>query len=53
MFNVVIQWSSYGKLVSVVEQNPCCSIDNLYGECESQFLEMISVMVSNEQEDED
>ncbi len=53
MFNVVIQWSSYGELVSVVEQNPCCSIDNLYGECESRFLEMISIMVSREQEDED
>jgi hypothetical protein len=31
MFNVVIQWSFYGELVSVVEQNPCCLIDNLYG----------------------
>jgi hypothetical protein len=53
MFNVVIQWSSYGELVSVVEQNPCCSIDNLHGECESGFLEMISTVVSREQEDED
>ncbi len=53
MFNVVIQWSSYGELVSVVEQNPCCLIDNLYGECESRFLEMISIAVSREQEDED
>jgi len=35
VFNVVIQWNSYGELVSVVEHNPCCSIDNLYGECES------------------
>jgi hypothetical protein len=53
MFNVVIQWNNYGELVSVVEQNPCCSIDNLYGECESRFLEMISIVVSREQEDED
>ncbi len=53
MFNVVIQWNSYGELVSMVEQNPCCLIDNLYGECESRFLEMISTVVSREQEDED
>jgi hypothetical protein len=53
MFNVVVQWNSYGELVSVVEQNPCCLIDNLYGECESRFLEMISTVVSREQEDED
>jgi hypothetical protein len=48
MFNVVIQWSSYGELVSVVEQNLCCLIDNLYGECESRFLKMISIVVSRE-----
>ncbi len=53
MFNVVIQWSGFGELVLVVEQNPYCSIDNLYGECESQFLEMISTVVSREREDED
>jgi hypothetical protein len=35
MFNVVLQWSGFGELVSVMEQNPCCLIDNLYGECES------------------
>jgi hypothetical protein len=53
VFNVVIQWSSYDELVSVVEQNPCCLIDNLYGECESRILKMISTVVSREQEDED
>jgi hypothetical protein len=35
VFNVVFQWSSFGELVSVMEQNPCYSIVNLYGECES------------------
>jgi hypothetical protein len=34
-FNVVLQWSGFGELVSVMEQNPCYLIDNLYGECES------------------
>ncbi len=43
MFNVVFQWSGFGELVSVMEQNPCCSIDNLYEKCESSFLEMIGV----------
>jgi hypothetical protein len=38
VFNVVFQWSDFGELVSVIEQNPCCSIGNLYNECESQFL---------------
>jgi hypothetical protein len=27
-------------------------VDNLYGECESWFLEMIGIIVSKEQEDE-
>ncbi len=53
MFNVVIQWSSFGELVSVMEHNPCCLINNLYGECESQFLEMISTVVSREWKDVD
>ncbi len=53
MFNVVIQGNGFGELVLVVEQNPCYSIDNLYGECESWFLEMIGTMVSREHEDED
>ncbi len=34
VFNVVFQWSGVGELVLVMEQNPCCSIDHFYGECE-------------------
>ncbi len=49
MFNVVFQWSGFGELVLVMERNPCYSIDNLYGECESQFLEMISIELSKKQ----
>ncbi len=32
----------------MMEQDPCCSIDNLYGECELGFLEMIGVELSKE-----
>jgi len=53
VFNVVFQWSGFGELVSVMEQNPCCSIDNLYGECESRFLEMIGVKLSRVWKDAD
>jgi hypothetical protein len=53
VFNVVIQWSSFGELVLMMEQNPCCLINNLYGECESRFLEMISTVVSREWKDVD
>ncbi len=49
MFNVVFQWSGFGELVLVMEWNPCYSIDNLYGECESRFLEMISIELSKKQ----
>jgi hypothetical protein len=35
VFNVIFQWSGFGELVSVMEPNPCCSIDNLYNECVS------------------
>jgi len=52
MFNIVFQWSGLGELVSMMEQKPCCSIDNLYGECESWFLEIIDIVVSREWEDE-
>jgi hypothetical protein len=41
------------ELVSVMEQNPCYLINNLYGECESRFLEIISTVVSKEQKDVD
>jgi hypothetical protein len=37
----------------MMEQNPCCSIDNLYDECESQFLEMIGTVLSREWKDVD
>jgi hypothetical protein len=53
VFNVVFQWSGFGELVSVMERNPCCSIDNLYGECESRVLEMIGAKLSKEQKDVD
>ncbi len=51
VFNVVFQWSDFGELVLVMEQNSCCSIDNFYSECESQFLEMIGTVLSREQKD--
>jgi hypothetical protein len=31
-----------------MEQDSCCSIDKLYGECESWFLEMIGAGLSKE-----
>jgi hypothetical protein len=31
MFNIVFQWSGLGELVSVMEWNPCCSVDDFYG----------------------
>jgi hypothetical protein len=46
-------WSDFGELVSVMERDPCCSIDNLYGECESWFLEMIGVEFLKEWKDVD
>ncbi len=46
VFNVVFQWSGFGELVSVIERNPYCSIEIFYGECESQFLEMIGDALS-------
>ncbi len=46
MFNVVFQWSNFGELVLVMEQNPCCLID-------SRFLEMIGTFVSKERKDVD
>jgi len=41
-------WSGFGELVSVMVQNPSYSIDNLYEECESQFLETIGAKLSKE-----
>ncbi len=46
VFNVVFQWSNFGELVLVMEQNPCCLID-------SRFLEMIGTFVSKERKDVD
>ncbi len=48
MFNIVLQWGGLGELVSMMERNPCCSINDLYVECESRFLEMIGIVVSRE-----
>jgi hypothetical protein len=53
MFNVVLQWNGFGELVLVMERNPCCLIDNLYGDYESRFLELIGMVVSKEQKDVD
>jgi hypothetical protein len=53
VFNVVLQWSGFGELVSMMEWNLCYLIDNLYEECESRFSEMIGVELSREQKDVD
>jgi hypothetical protein len=53
VFNVVFQWSGFGELVSVMVRNHYCSIDNLSGECVSQFLEMIGAQLSKEWKDVD
>jgi hypothetical protein len=53
VFNIVFQWSNFGELVSMMGRNPCCSIDNLYGERESRFLEMIGAELSKEWKDVD
>jgi hypothetical protein len=52
VFNKIFQWSGLSELVLVMERNPCYSSDSLYGECESQFLKMISIVVFREWEDE-
>jgi hypothetical protein len=53
VFNVVLQWSGFGELVSMMERNPCYSIDNLHSECESRLLEMIGIVLSREWKDVD
>jgi hypothetical protein len=50
VFNIILQWSGLGDLVLMMEWNPCCLIDNLYGEWESWFFEIINIVVSREQE---
>jgi hypothetical protein len=37
----------------MMERDLSCSIDNLYGECESRFLEMIGIELSKELRDVD
>ncbi len=39
-------WNGLGELVLVMEWDPCCSIEKLYGECESQLLERIGAELS-------
>ncbi len=41
-------WNGLSELVLVMERDPCCSIDKLYGECESWFLETIGVELLKE-----
>jgi hypothetical protein len=36
-----------------MERNLVCAIDNIYGECESRFLETIDVELSKERRDVD
>lgn len=48
----VLQWNSLGEFVLVMEWIPSYFVHNLYSECESQFLVMIGVAASGEQEDE-
>jgi len=52
MFDIVLQSNNLSELVLEMERNPCCSVDSLYGECESRFLEMSNTIVSREWEDE-
>jgi hypothetical protein len=46
-------WNGFGELVPVMDWDPCCSIDNLYGECELRFLETIGAKLSKEWRDVD
>ncbi|CAK9235014.1 unnamed protein product [Sphagnum troendelagicum] len=47
-FSCRLLWSALGELILVMEQDPWCLIDNLYGECELRFLETIDVELSKE-----
>jgi hypothetical protein len=46
-------WSGFGELVSVMEHDLSCSIDNLYEQCESQSLKTIGAKLSKERRDVD
>jgi hypothetical protein len=48
-----VNLSGFGELVLVMEWDLSYSIDNIYGECESWFLEMIGVKLSKEWRDVD
>ncbi len=53
IFGFVCYFAGYCGVVLVMEWNPCCSIENLYGECESRFLETIGAKLSKEWRDVD
>jgi dolichyl-phosphate-mannose--protein O-mannosyl transferase len=44
-------WSGFDDLVSVMEGDPACSMDNFYEQCESRFLGTIGAKLSKEQRD--
>jgi len=46
-------WSGFGELVSMMEWDVGCLIDNLHEECESRFLETIGAELSKERKDVD
>ncbi len=48
LFFCRLLWSGLGEVVSMMEWDLGCSMDNLYGECESRFLEMIGAKLSKE-----
>ncbi len=45
--------SGFAKLVSVMEHDPSCLMDNLYEQCESRFLGTIGAKLSRERRDVD
>jgi hypothetical protein len=46
-------WSGFGELVSVMEHDPRCPMDNLYEQYGSRFLGTIGAELSREQKDVD
>jgi hypothetical protein len=46
-------WSGFGELVSMIEHDLSCSMDNIYEQCESQFLGMIGAKFSRVRRDVD
>ncbi len=45
---IIERLSALGELVSMMEQDPCYSIEKLYVECESRFLKTIGTKLSKE-----